>query len=102
MLVPRPPACFSFFCLYLVVLVSEVWTACVVAQSRIEHLFAKAKGSEKGAVPFFTHYGEVTDLNNLVRVFVCFLCLLFVWKVCVWSLSHEQGKVQEEDSGTAG
>jgi hypothetical protein len=40
--------------------------ACGV-QSRIEHLFAKAKGSEKGSLPFFTHYGDVTDLNNLVR-----------------------------------
>ena len=38
-----------------------------VVQSRIEHLFAKAKGKdEKEALPFFTHYGEVTDLNNLV------------------------------------
>ena len=41
-------------------------------QSRIEHLFTKAKGmSPDKPLPFFTHYGEVTDLNNLVRVFMC-------------------------------
>lgn len=45
--------------------------ACGV-KSRIEHLFAKAKGSEKGSLPFFTHYGDVTDLNNLVRRSVSF------------------------------
>jgi hypothetical protein len=45
----------------------------VVVQSRIEHLFAKAKGSEKGSLPFFTHYGDVTDLNNLVRRENCLL-----------------------------
>jgi len=36
-----------------------------VEQSRIEHLFEKAKGD---SLPFFTHYGEVTDLNNIVSV----------------------------------
>jgi len=34
-------------------------------QSRIEHLFEKAKGD---TLPFFTHYGEVTDLNNIVTL----------------------------------
>lgn len=40
------------------------------AQSRIEHIFKDAKGRdpEKGPLPFFTHYGEVTDLNNLVTL----------------------------------
>merc|ERR1712100_315828 len=39
-------------------------------QSRIEHIFKDAKGRdpEKGPLPFFTHYGEVTDLNNLVTL----------------------------------
>lgn len=34
-------------------------------QERIEHLFADAKS---GKSPFFTHYGDVTDLNNLVTI----------------------------------
>lgn len=36
-------------------------------QSRIEHLFAKANAGED-RLPFFTHYGDVTDLNNLVTL----------------------------------
>ena len=35
-------------------------------QSRIEHLFEQAQGQEP--LPFFTHYGDVTDLNNLVTL----------------------------------
>ena len=34
-------------------------------QERIEHLFADAKS---GKLPFYTHYGDVTDLNNLVTI----------------------------------
>ena len=34
-------------------------------QARIEHLFDKAKDEK---LPFFTHYGDVTDINNLVMI----------------------------------
>jgi GDPmannose 4,6-dehydratase len=34
-------------------------------QERIEHLFEDA---QNGRVPFFTHYGDVTDLNNMVTL----------------------------------
>jgi len=34
-------------------------------QHRIEHLFAVAT---KHGLPFFTHYGEVTDINSMVRL----------------------------------
>ncbi len=35
-------------------------------QTRIEHIFEKSIDS-KVKLPFFTHYGDVTDINNLVR-----------------------------------
>ena len=36
-----------------------------VIQARIEHLFEKSLDT-KVKLPFFTHYGDVTDINNLV------------------------------------
>ena len=37
----------------------------VWGQTRIEHIFEKSIDS-KVKLPFFTHYGDVTDINNLV------------------------------------
>lgn len=36
-------------------------------QERIEHMFADAKS---GKTPFFTHYGDVTDLSSLVTILI--------------------------------
>ncbi len=36
-------------------------------QARIEHLFEKSIDS-KVKLPFYTHYGDVTDINNLVNL----------------------------------
>jgi hypothetical protein len=40
-------------------------------QTRIEHIFEKSIDS-KVKLPFFTHYGDVTDINNLVILFVLY------------------------------
>ena len=34
-------------------------------QTRIEHIFEKSVDA-KIKLPFYTHYGDVTDINNLV------------------------------------
>ncbi|EKX51239.1 hypothetical protein GUITHDRAFT_85143 [Guillardia theta CCMP2712] len=36
-------------------------------QARIEHIYEKAQ-INKEKIPFYTHYGDVTDLNNLVTL----------------------------------
>ena len=50
-------------------------------QARIEHLFEKSVSSST-RIPFFTHYGDVTDINNLVRhtspFFLIEACMIYM------------------------